>query len=101
MYNYYLNGILNPHPISTGCDRCATGGYHGNGQCNSENHTSLFLRKMATVQWQVRQNPVHAVSHSFSKCYSFISSVSSPCEKFISERVQNNGDQNVYSDGRV
>lgn len=35
-----------------GCDRCAAGGYHGNGQCNSENHTSLFLRKMATLQWQ-------------------------------------------------
>lgn len=66
MHNYYLNVILNPLPFSTGCDRCAAGGYHGNGQCNSENHTSLFLRKMATLQWQVRQDPVHAVSVSLN-----------------------------------
>lgn len=41
------------HFMPTGCDRCPAGGYHGNGQCNSENHTSLFLRKVATLQWQV------------------------------------------------
>ncbi|MED6268929.1 hypothetical protein CHARACLAT_027838, partial [Characodon lateralis] len=32
--------------------RCAAGDHHGYGQCNSENFTSLFLRKMAIVQWQ-------------------------------------------------
>lgn len=56
---------------------------------------------MATLQWQVMQNPVDAVSDSFSKCYSFISSVYLPPEKFSSKRVQDNGNQNVYSDGRV
>lgn len=49
----FLNVILNSTSISTGCDWCAAGGYHGNGQCNSKNHTSLFLCKMATLQWQV------------------------------------------------
>lgn len=39
--------------MPTGCDRCPAGGYHGNGQCNSENHTPLFLREVATLQWQV------------------------------------------------
>ena len=42
-----------PCPHSTGGDRCAAGGYYDNGQCHSENHTSLLLRTMATLQWQV------------------------------------------------
>lgn len=47
-----INCELNPFS-STGCDWCAAGGYHGNGQCNSENHTSLFLREVATLQREV------------------------------------------------
>ena len=44
----------------SGRDWCAAGGYHGNGQRNSEDHTSLFLCKMATLQRKVMSNYVPA-----------------------------------------
>lgn len=45
--------VLIFHSFSSGCDQCAAGGYHGNGQRDSEDHTPLFVCTMAPLQWQV------------------------------------------------
>lgn len=45
--------VLTFDSFPSGCDQCAAGGYHGNGQRDSEDHTPLFLCTMAPLQWQV------------------------------------------------